>query len=77
MERGFSQVPFEEVTLTEWSRILVADIAPPGQALKRAEVALEEMTLIQGESWMAAARRLVLHIREVAPDETKPHAWEE
>ena len=77
VEGGFCQVPFEEVTVTEWCRILVAEVAPSGQAQKRAEVALEEMTLIQGESWMAAARRLVLHMRAVTADETKPHASEE
>ena len=74
---GFYQVPFEEVTVTEWCRILAAEVAPSGQAQKRAEAALENITLMSGESWMAAARRLVLYMRAVTADETKPHASEE
>ena len=35
-------VPFEEVTVTEWCRILVAEVATSGEG--KAEVALEEMT---------------------------------
>lgn len=77
VEEGFSLVPFEEMTVTEGCRILMAEVAPSGQAQKRAEATVEEMALLHGESWMAAARRLVLHIRAVTVDETKPHASEE
>lgn len=35
------------------------------------------MTLAQGESWMAAARRVVSHMRAVTANESKPHAFEE
>ena len=77
VEGGFCQEQFEEVTVTEWCRILVAEVAPSGQAQMRADVALEEITLIPGKSWMAAARRLVQHMRSITADETKPHASEE
>ena len=43
---------------------------------KRAGAALNSITLQKGESWMVAARRLVLHMRAVTADETKPHAPE-
>ena len=43
--------------------MLVAEMAHSDQAQKRATVTLAEITLLKGESWMAAARRLVLHVR--------------
>ena len=52
-------------------------MALAGQAQKRAEAVLENITLMPGESWMAAARRLVLHMRAGTADETKPYASEE
>jgi len=77
VQGGFCHIPFEEVTTKEWCRILVAEVAHSGQAQKRAEAALTEIKLIQGESWMAAARRLVLHVRAATADEARPHTSEE
>ena len=77
VQGGLCHIPFEEVTAKEWCRMLVAEVAHSGQAQKRAAVALDEIRLLQGESWMAAARRLVLHVRAATADETRPHASEE
>lgn len=52
-------------------------IAPSGQVQKSATVALAEMPLLQGELGIGAARRLVLRVRAVTADETRPHASEE
>ena len=73
-EGGFCQAPFEEMTVTEWFRILVTDVNTSGQAQTMAEVNLEEMVLLLGESWMAGARRLLLQMRAVIVDETESHA---
>ena len=77
VQGGLCHIPFEEVTAKEWCRMLVAEVAHSGQAQRRAAVALDEIRLLQGESWMAAARRLVLHVRAATADETRPHASEE
>ena len=53
--------------------MLIAEVAHSGQAQKRAEAALTEITLLQGESWMVAARRLVLHVRAATANEARPH----
>ena len=57
--------------------MLVAEVAHSGQAQKRATVAFAEITPLKGESWMAAACRLVLHVRAATADETRPHTSEE
>ena len=57
--------------------MLVAEVAHSGQAQKRAAVARTETTLLKRESWMTAARRLVLHVRAATADETRPHTSEE
>ena len=73
----FGHITFEEVTAKEWRRLLVAEVAHSGPAQKRATLALAEITLLKGGSWMAAARRLVLHVSAATADETKPHTSEE
>ena len=57
--------------------MLVAEVANSGQAQKRVTVALAEIAILKAESWMAAARRLVLHVHAATTDETRPHKSEE
>ena len=77
VQGGFCHIPFEEVMAKEWCRMLVAEVAHSGQGQKRATVTLAEITLLKEESWMAAARLLVLHVRAATADETRPHTSEE
>lgn len=41
--------------------MLVAGVAHSGRAQERADSTLTELTFLRGESWMATARRLMLH----------------
>ena len=75
VQGGLCHVPFE-VTAKEWCRMLVAEVAHSSQAQKRSTVALAEITLLKGLSWVTAACRLVLQVRAATADETMPHTLE-
>lgn len=57
--------------------MVVAEVAHSGHAKKGTEAALVEIKLLQGKSWITAARQLVSHIRAATGDEARPHASEE
>lgn len=65
VQGGFCQIPYKEVTAKEWCRMMATEVAHSRQAKKRDAVLLAELTLV-------AARRLVLHVRLVTADETRP-----
>lgn len=72
----FYHIPFE-VTTKEWCQILVAEVTHSGQAQKRHEAVLAKINILQGESWMIAARRLVIHVRAATTGEASPYTPEE
>lgn len=77
IQRGFCPMLFEQVTATEWCWLLVVEATTSGRAQERGSRAVSAIALAQGESRLAAARRLVLHVRTATADEPKQHASKE
>lgn len=74
---GRLQVPFEMVTITDWTRILVAEMAATPVARQSACEALYSITLQKNEAWASASARLVLNFRAANVDYYKPHTSEQ
>lgn len=74
---GRLRVPFEQVTATDWARLLVAEVARNPGARAASADALTNIALEAGEAWASAASRLVLNVRAKLVDPNRPFASEE
>ena len=70
------KVPYEQVTITDWSRILVAEAAKSQTARDAAQVAMNNIELEKGEAWLSAAARMLLHVRTKHANPDRPFTSE-
>ena len=70
------EVEADEVTITEWLRLLVREAALVRGAATSARHALDSVVLKPAEAWPTAAARLVLMFRAATADPDMPHASE-
>ena len=74
---GRLHAPFEQVTATDWARLLVAEIDKNPGSRAAAVAALSHIALEPGEAWASAVSRLVLNVRAKLVDPNRPFASEE
>ena len=77
VQGGRARIPFNEVTITDWTRLLVTEVFKQGGTRDTARYALKNIKLAKGEAWMSASTKLVLHMRAALVDHTRPYASEE
>ena len=70
------KVPYEQVTITDWCRILVAEAMKSQTAREAAVDAVNNIKLEPGEAWLSAAARMLLHIRTKSASADRPFASE-
>lgn len=70
-------IPFHQVAVTDWARLLVAEVSTQGGTKETARLALNNTKLSKGEPWLPASTKLVLHMRVAQADHLRPHASEE
>ena len=70
-------IPFHEVTIADWARLLVAEVSRQGGTRDMARHTLRNIGLTHGEAWTTASTRPVLHMRAALVDHTRPYTSEE
>ena len=71
------QVPNEQVTITDWARILVNEAASSVSSRRSAKVALQSLTVETVGAWTTAAQRLLVHMRAAEVDADRPFTSQE
>lgn len=66
------QVPYEQVTITDWARILVAEAAAVPSTKAAAKNAIDSVQLEPGEAWTSASARMLLHMQALGASQDRP-----
>ena len=73
---GTDLVPHNEVTATDWLRLLVREQALMSDSAENAREALAAMTVGSHEAWASAAGRVLLAFRATLATASRPHQTE-
>lgn len=71
------QVPYDQMTITDWSRILVAEAASSPATRRAANKTLDQLVLEPNEAWASASARLMLHFRAAEVHQSRPFVSED
>lgn len=71
------KVPFEQVTITDWCRLFVSELATAPVGKQAAKRLLKQITLHQHEAWASASARLILHVRAAEVEHSRPYLSED